>query len=398
MALQIRRGTDSQRQGITPKAGEPIFTTDTKKLYIGDGSTAGGIVVDTTGNQLTDVLDDTSPQLGGPLDLNNQNITGTGNINITGQISASAIDLKGSIFADDSTLLVDGITGRITGPVFSDVTGNVLGNVTGSVFAVDSSLIVDATTKTVQGTLTGHVTGSVFGDDSTVLVDGVNNELQGTFKGVAVDTTKIDIKLDSTVFRDAIRMTGLTAGAPGMNVDFFSSRGTIGSPAIVQAGDTIGNIVGSGWDGDSYTTAAIIKVGVDKYTSSVADGVIPGRILFLTFDESGNTGANNAMCFNRLGNLGIKKDDPAEALDVAGNALISGNLTAGAIKGSLTADDSTIIVDGTTGAITAPSYVQFGSFTTAQRDALTATNGMVIYNSQLNKFQGYENGSWANLI
>ena len=398
MALQIRRGTDSQRQGITPKAGEPIFTTDTKKLYIGDGSTAGGIVVDTTGNQISDIIEDTSPQLGGPLDLNNQNITGTGNINITGQISASAIDLKGSIFADDSTLLVDGINGRITGPVVANVTGDVLGNVTGSVFATDSSLIVDATTKTVQGTLNGHVTGSVFGDDSTVLVDGVNNELQGTFKGVAVDTTKIDIKLDSTVFRDAIRMTGLTAGAPGMNVDFFSSRGTIGSPAIVQAGDTIGNIVGSGWDGDSYTTAAIIKVGVDKYTSSVADGVIPGRILFLTFDESGNTGANNAMCFNRLGNLGIKRDDPSEALDVVGNAIISGNLTAGALKGSLTADDSTIIVDGTTGAITAPSYVQFGSFTTPQRNALTAANGMVIYNTTDNKFQGYENGSWVNLI
>tara|TARA_B100001287_G_scaffold174991_1_gene147493 strand:- start:3938 stop:5134 length:1197 start_codon:yes stop_codon:yes gene_type:complete len=398
MALQIRRGTDSQRQGITPKAGEPIFTTDTKKLYIGDGSTAGGIVVDTTGNQISDIIEDTSPQLGGPLDLNNQNITGTGNINITGQISASAIDLKGSIFADDSTLLVDGINGRITGPVVANVTGDVLGNVTGSVFATDSSLIVDATTKTVQGTLNGHVTGSVFGDDSTVLVDGVNNELQGTFKGVAVDTTKIEINLDSTVFRDAIRMTGLTAGAPGMNVDFFSSRGTIGSPAIVQAGDTIGNIVGSGWDGDSYTTAAIIKVGVDKYTSSVADGVIPGRILFLTFDESGNTGANNAMCFNRLGNLGIKRDDPSEALDVVGNAIISGNLTAGALKGSLTADDSTIIVDGTTGAITAPSYVQFGSFTTPQRNALTAANGMVIYNTTDNKFQGYENGSWVNLI
>ena len=43
MALQIRRGTDAQRQGITPKAGEPIFTTDTNKLYIGDGTTAGGL-------------------------------------------------------------------------------------------------------------------------------------------------------------------------------------------------------------------------------------------------------------------------------------------------------------------------------------------------------------------
>jgi hypothetical protein len=36
--------------------------------------------------------------------------------------------------------------------------------------------------------------------------------------------------------------------------------------------------------------------------------------------------------------------------------------------------------------------------TTTQRDALTAVAGMVIYNSSTNKFQGYENGSWANLI
>jgi len=36
--------------------------------------------------------------------------------------------------------------------------------------------------------------------------------------------------------------------------------------------------------------------------------------------------------------------------------------------------------------------------TTTQRDALTAVNGIIIYNSTTNKFQGYENGSWANLI
>ena len=35
---------------------------------------------------------------------------------------------------------------------------------------------------------------------------------------------------------------------------------------------------------------------------------------------------------------------------------------------------------------------------TTQRDALAATNGMVIYNTTDNKFQGYENGAWANLI
>lgn len=36
--------------------------------------------------------------------------------------------------------------------------------------------------------------------------------------------------------------------------------------------------------------------------------------------------------------------------------------------------------------------------TTAQRDALTAVNGMVLYNTTLNKFQGYENGGWVSLI
>jgi len=36
--------------------------------------------------------------------------------------------------------------------------------------------------------------------------------------------------------------------------------------------------------------------------------------------------------------------------------------------------------------------------TTSQRDALSATNGMMIYNTTLDKFQGYQDGSWQNLI
>ena len=42
--------------------------------------------------------------------------------------------------------------------------------------------------------------------------------------------------------------------------------------------------------------------------------------------------------------------------------------------------------------------VQLASMTTTERNALTAANGMIIYNTTDNKFQGYENGSWANLI
>lgn len=41
--IQVRRGTDAQRQGVVFDQGELVWTIDTKKLYVGDGETAGGI-------------------------------------------------------------------------------------------------------------------------------------------------------------------------------------------------------------------------------------------------------------------------------------------------------------------------------------------------------------------
>jgi len=43
--IQIRRGVEAQRALVTPDAGEPLFTTDTKELFIGDGATPGGLFV-----------------------------------------------------------------------------------------------------------------------------------------------------------------------------------------------------------------------------------------------------------------------------------------------------------------------------------------------------------------
>lgn len=77
MSLKLRRGTDAQRTGITPAEGELIYTTDTKKLYVGDGSTTGGIAVDTSGSGITDLVQDTTPQLGGNLDTNGYRISGS---------------------------------------------------------------------------------------------------------------------------------------------------------------------------------------------------------------------------------------------------------------------------------------------------------------------------------
>ena len=45
IAVQIRRGTSSQNTSFTGAVGELVYTTDTKDLYVHDGSNAGGTIV-----------------------------------------------------------------------------------------------------------------------------------------------------------------------------------------------------------------------------------------------------------------------------------------------------------------------------------------------------------------
>lgn len=59
MPLRIRRGVEADRTGFTPLEGEPIYVTDTKKVFIGDGATAGGVQV-TAKNLTVDTQDFTA--------------------------------------------------------------------------------------------------------------------------------------------------------------------------------------------------------------------------------------------------------------------------------------------------------------------------------------------------
>lgn len=47
--IQIKRGLEASRSAVTPAAGEFLYTTDTKKVFVGDGSTAGGNQVGASG-------------------------------------------------------------------------------------------------------------------------------------------------------------------------------------------------------------------------------------------------------------------------------------------------------------------------------------------------------------
>lgn len=131
MALQIRRGPTADRMSYTPVVGELIWDTSTNSLYIGNGTTIGGLPAGTLSTE--DVQDITSTML---VDGTHNNITFT--YNDTAARINSVIDLTmydgtieaigfiGSHYATDSTLLLNATTGAVN--LDGTIKGNVVPN------------------------------------------------------------------------------------------------------------------------------------------------------------------------------------------------------------------------------------------------------------------------------
>jgi len=142
------------------------------------------------------------------------------NIRFFGPVTSGITgDLKGSVFGDDSGVIVDAVNGTLNGNLTGNVTGNVVGDLTGtadiatSITAVannttdetvyiaflggatgtqgietDTALTYNPSSNVltaggfvgnITGTVTGDLQGSVFGDDSSLLVDAVNGTIPG---------------------------------------------------------------------------------------------------------------------------------------------------------------------------------------------------------------------------
>ena len=101
-------------------------------------------------------------------------------------------DVVGSVFGDDSTLLVDGVNSTIPYPANAGVVWD--GN---APTTVDVALDRLAAYTQNSPSLTGDFTGSVFGDDSTVLVDGVNNKIVGPVLSSDLRSTSSNVRIGS---------------------------------------------------------------------------------------------------------------------------------------------------------------------------------------------------------
>ena len=98
-------GIVTARSGIKVLGGGiDAVGTITATSFSGDGSGLTNV-----GGGINDIVDDTTPQLGGNLDINGKTINGTGNITITGNVTAT--NLSGSLPATNLTGALPAIDG-----------------------------------------------------------------------------------------------------------------------------------------------------------------------------------------------------------------------------------------------------------------------------------------------
>jgi len=223
----------------------------------------------------------------------------------------TVLDIKGSVFGDDSTLLVDSVAGTIKGAVDST---------TVKASSYVQSPLINAGSLTQNGVFNVYNTTDFFGTFFTITTSG-----------------------------------------PGAFLDFHASRGTLASPAASQNNDYISGILLKGHNGTAYVRAAAVVALAD---GNVVNGEVPGKVVISTKNYAGTL--DNSFTFNSRGvfEAPVIKHTPfadATARDVgmnAGAGMIVYNTALGQFQGytsgwySVLTSDKIGYTTGVGGAVT----------------------------------------------
>lgn len=370
MPLQLRRGTDAQRQSMTEPlaAGELIYVTDTGTIYVGNGTTLGGVpVINLTAADIKPLAAQVFTG-GSHTGISFTYNTGSQTIdavvdpdlsNYDGIIRATAF--VGSVFPDDSSLggaaLVDGIDGSInlngtvkgniipnqdavydigspsakfgdlylsgsslylgdavitsTGtsvnlPLGSTVGGVVIGSgdgvVAGSNYNINivgdsSTLIVDSSAGVVNadtfGYHTGDVKGSVFADNSTLLVDGISGTLVGPINSSLLNVEGLNCSLSVTSAGVVVKTTlgafleiegESSTSETNAQISIKGTRYSGSDYAAVQSGDDIGTLSFEAYNGTEFKKSATI---LSEISSVIGSGNFDTELTVSVLNASG---------------------------------------------------------------------------------------------------------------
>jgi hypothetical protein len=317
-------------------------------------------------------------------------------------IAGSGISLTttpATFFATDRVTVANtGVTSLSVSPAFTlnsntgDLVLEFAGNtdIVGSVYGEDSSILVDAS----SGTFHGDLTGSVFDENSTMLIDATSGRIVGP---ISIDIADLSIaggsagQLLSTDGNGNHTWLTVTSGPGGelIAVDsyIFKVAAEDSVERVINSGETVkfvgANTISVSSDDEGLITITGPDLGAFTFTGSVFD----------TNDSSGIT-VVTATTFN--------SDVTVENELFVPNRISAGILEAAEIRTTGTAlpeiqSETNLNLTAGNAVVITSSPLRLAQFTTADRDLLTAQNGDLIYNITVNKFQGYAGGTWVDL-
>ena len=240
--IKLKRGLEANRTAITPDEGELLYTTDDKKLFVGDGSTAGGNAI----------------------------ISGSGSGDVVGPASA----------IDDNIVSFDGITGEL----------------------IKDSLI---TTTNVNSSI-AHINLTNDPHDVTQTQVGLPNvdNTSDANKPVSTDTqTALDAKVDENVVITGATKTKITydskglitSGADATTADIADStdKRYISDAQLVVVGNTSGSNTGD-LSNAEIKTAYELNADTNAYTDS-EQTVVGNTSNTNTGDQASSDFAHNSL-------------------------------------------------------------------------------------------------------
>lgn len=432
MSLRIRRGTDAERSGVTFLEGELVYTTDTKKMFVGDGTTVGGIAVDSTVgsiNQMSDVNIvgiqtgqilqwDGSQFIAGDDQGDKESVTGADST-ILVDATNSSINLdgtvKGHIIPDQNETYNLGSASKKFNDLFLSGTTITLGTATISSTGgeitlsqpinaeVKSSGNIDTNDNTITNTAAGgNITvaptaGKQFRVDDTV--GGTSFSVDTTAKSVNVHNG-YGLKLATFASADYTAISGseqagqIVFDNPTKTLKLYNGAGWT---SIAGGGSGGGIVEGQTYDinisGDIVGTDSTIIFNQNTKNINVQD------ITTVTLDVNGSAFADdltvttdvNAVNFTASGKFSgniegnVKGNVRASGGVIVLNAGTNGNdatfkgSVEGDLVGSVFGDDSSTIINGVTGEVTGKINAQ-EILKVSVPDSVGSSNAVQIFN------------------
>jgi hypothetical protein len=194
LSVQLRRGTSAQNAAFIGRAGELIYTTDTKDLFVHDGSTAGGTPV----GSLASIADDSVTfakieEIPANTILGNNTGSSSDILELSVAQTQALLNVADGATANDSDANLKNRanhTGTQTASTISDFDTEVANNTavaanTAKISYTDAAAVALNTAKVTNATHTGDVTGATALTIANGVVDSDNLSTTLDFGSIA---------------------------------------------------------------------------------------------------------------------------------------------------------------------------------------------------------------------